>query len=522
VLQIKEKDSLWHERLGQTYLLAEETKAAMAAFKTAQGLDDLNWRCNEGLAMAYAQEEDYSSAVQEMNKTIERLRNDDQGEKEERQKAMLRNLVMLAEWHTELHNSKDAMECYEKALEIKPDDKEIQFNLLKLLFRTDQDEQARKFLDGMAEKKSQDSDLSQLGAMLQLLIADDEYDVLFGMLFATVRGFPIFVKLMDEMQAATEFAKLERRTPDQAILLLYTGIATYHYDQSEMRNPEAALGLWDECGVLKTEDSPWRLSQTCRQAVRLMSSFHFHLAKSAPNPALHVEKLEQIVLNVRKYGEDRHTRFYLGCYHARVSADRDKAKGIFLNDMKEAVDLLSDEAEWNDYLGYYKLADIFMHYGDDLNALSAWSMLGPYDAGRQRDTSSTEDDDEGRYGPLKNNCDGRCGKSWTYANDFYCCQICPDVQLCDECLRKLKAGTVKRFVCSPEHEWLHVPKWDDDKYNEVGIHKILVGGTFERGVRVGGEPIPVEDWLNKIRDDWGIPRPEKREEEESNKEMKEE
>ena len=45
--------------------------------------------------------------------------------------------------------------------------------------------------------------------------------------------------------------------------------------------------------------------------------------------------------------------------------------------MRNGMDYLVDEDPENDYMGYRAIADVLMHSGDDLNALSAWSLYGP-------------------------------------------------------------------------------------------------------------------------------------------------
>ncbi len=62
------------------------------------------------------------------------------------------------------------------------------------------------------------------------------------------------------------------------------------------------------------------------------------------------------------------------------------------------------------------------------------------------------------------------------------------------------------FICSPDHDWLHVPKWDDEEYAKVGRGKVKVGGTWDGQGRVGGEVVTIEEWLNLLRDEWGVPR----------------
>jgi hypothetical protein len=47
-------------------------------------------------------------------------------------------------------------------------------------------------------------------------------------------------------------------------------------------------------------------------------------------------------------------------------------------------------------------------------------------------------------GPVGYNCDGRCGTSWSYADDIYVCRECKDVQFDKGCFDSLKAGTLER------------------------------------------------------------------------------
>ena len=108
---------------------------------------------------------------------------------------------------------------------------------------------------------------------------------------------------------------------------------------------------------------------------------------------------------------------------------------------------------------------------------------------------------------MNSTCDGKCGTTWSYPDDYYCCKSCPDVQFCEDCLDKLKAGKLRRFICSPDHEWLHVPKWDDEEYAKVGRGMVKVGGIWDGEQRQGGEVVTIEAWLDSLRDQWGVVKP---------------
>ena len=80
------------------------------------------------------------------------------------------------------------------------------------------------------------------------------------------------------------------------------------------------------------------------------------------------------------------------------------------------------------------------------------------------------------------------------------------MQFCKDCRDKLVAGKLPIFICSSEHDWLHIPKWDDKEYAKVGRSKVKIGGTWDGEARVGGEVVTIEAWLDLLRDAWGVPR----------------
>ena len=136
-------------------------------------------------------------------------------------------------------------------------------------------------------------------------------------------------------------------------------------------------------------------------------------------------------------------------------------------------------------------------------------------------------------------CDGQCNKRLTWATHLWKCKVCDDVDFEDECLEKLKSGTLTRFVCSkffipfmklmtlcssilgPDHEWLYVPSWVEE-YRVTGKGRVRVGGELVDGKRVGGEIIPVAEFLDMIREKWGIEKPESSAQNEAEKSKEEE
>ena len=112
----------------------------------------------------------------------------------------------------------------------------------------------------------------------------------------------------------------------------------------------------------------------------------------------------------------------------------------------------------------------------------------------QQEAASTPAVPRRKEGKLGQVCDGYCGHTWSFADDFYACKDCIDVQFDSGCLEKLRNGTLESKICGKDHEFLYVPKWDEDEHARIP----------EGQMKVGGELVLVKDWLNSIRQQWGF------------------
>jgi tetratricopeptide (TPR) repeat protein len=97
-------------------------------------------------------------------------------------------------------------------------------------------------------------------------------------------------------------------------------------------------------------------------------------------------------------------------------------------------------------------------------------------------------------GPLGNYCDGNCGHTWSIADNIYACKDCIDVQFEPSCFEKLRRGALDQMICGRDHEFLHVPKFDEEAWAKIPKGML----------RVGADLISVKDWLNDIRKKMGI------------------
>lgn len=529
-LGIKEKDSLWFQRIGETFLHSRVTDQAKQAFQQARSLPDAKWKSSEGLALAYEMEDNFQSAIEQMEAVVKELR--DRAElKEEDRTDFVEDLSRLATWQLKLQPPQtwNAISLYQEILQHDPNHYKTCWKLLELFADAGRFDEGSSLLKTMSDQSGKDGDLTRLGEMLLSFDFDLPLET-FDLVFQVTRKGEMFKEVLNTLEQVIKVARKRQRSSVLGPLLLVYGVALAHYNEGEKR-PDLALPCWEECYSLGLKMGWGSIGYfTVTLASKYASTYYLAQAISqhtaGSDPEAHVSKLIELSSQAHDiYAVEYHLRSVLASYYTLLG-EQAKAKQHLLNHMKTAMDLLSDDDPDNDYQGYKAIADVLIHVGDDVNALSAWSLLGPddpeddkpADGEESKPAQSDEQSDkpipqentpaqkQPRRGKLGYVCDGRCGKTWTYSDDIWCCKMCPDVQFDGRCLEKLRNGTLKRYICSPDHKWLHVPPWSDEEYREVRKDRVRIGGELVDGKRVGGQVVSVEEWLNALRDTWGIPR----------------
>ncbi|GBF61138.1 hypothetical protein TMEN_3608 [Trichophyton mentagrophytes] len=105
-----------------------------------------------------------------------------------------------------------------------------------------------------------------------------------------------------------------------------------------------------------------------------------------------------------------------------------------------------------------------------------------------------DEEDENLSGPLELSCDGDCGREWTWASEFHACKECLDVQFCNDCYNEMKNNGKEMRLCGRNHSFVFVPYCDADTARQVP----------KGSIRVGNEIIPVHEWVERLRAQWGI------------------
>ncbi|EXJ79464.1 hypothetical protein A1O3_08966 [Capronia epimyces CBS 606.96] len=556
-LGIKEEslNSLWYERLGDTCYAFSEYAAARDRFEKAKNLPDTRWTANQGwavatfeLGMADNSEELKMLACDEMETVLTVLRGlfKSGSASDVECRMLVENVKQLASWQKGLNQLDKTLALYQEALEVDPYEHGTHCDLLQLLYKQNKLEDARKSLLGSPGQDVttgvRDRDTSIFVSLLQYLAETEDDEGHLGVMNIIVilagadQTFSQFT--LEALQSAIVDARKNNNTVGEGILLLYQGIILARGSADNNRIQQAARS-WEDCMSLYLTFQ-YHLMRTQDYAARYMTQYYFNqsinqsrqvsLQGGDDEHEQHFSKLLRISRQSANWSHSFKPDSYLAaCYVQQGKLD--KARALFMDDMIMALEILSDQDPDNDYYGYKYLANILMHVGDDLNALSAWSLLGPSDLFRSKEEDghsesegakesepepepeSVEDTrsiSEGQHehqreGPLTYRCDGGCGHYWTYASDMYICRFCPDTQFTGDCLEKVRTGKLERFICHPVHSWLHVPVWSDEEALAVGQGRVKVRGSLVDGQRVGGEVVDIKDWLDELREQWNVP-----------------
>ncbi|KAI2470092.1 hypothetical protein F4781DRAFT_430670 [Annulohypoxylon bovei var. microspora] len=494
-------DSLWYQRLGDTYYSENDRDMAINSYRKAIELNSQSTSCYERLASYLANDprdsESIRRAVIEMDKASE-LAEKDESYNEEK---LIDIYLQLVEWYYQLQQQRPAKEYMNKILNLNPSQVDIQCKLLRsCLINSDQEIYVKLWCQ---LTKGPDNQFihGSLNNIFQNLMLDgyDDSDLIMKWLFFISAENDNCQFFLDEIGFAIDSTQQEEQYL-KGSLLVYEGIARYYFQETSMLIG-TDVDSWSRCLEECTGSTRYYPKA---QASRFISAHHFDRARAETNPSSkdkHVQSLKMLVSKDPPFTPTA-AKSYLASFYA-TSNDHGKAKEVLRGSMSSGLDMLSDSETDNDWEGYYCLATILANCGDHLNALSAFShllytppgsdVLGwllDFDSQPARDISRnlqasikqelptlsekraaaliyvkdllhTESEEKGtnniqalqeiqiRLHQLRDNelrfnfflnCDGRCGRQWDFDNSLYMCKYCYDTGFCEECLAKLKRG----------------------------------------------------------------------------------
>ena len=246
----------------------------------------------------------------------------------------------------------------------------------------------------MLNQKEKLTDLDLFTSLLRYLPQDEaeDFNILNPndiILYLSQNDEGLQAQVLAASQTLLEEARRNGRTISGGVLLLYQGIFLMRGTSDELRS-QLAIRFWEDCQSLYLS-SRYELMHSRSLAAQFVAQHYFH---QATKQSVTNEEREQHLFQLMRlkrlsivWIRSFQPKSYLASYHVQQN-EPEEARKVFKEDIAIAFDILSDEDPDNDFYGYRILANVLMHTGDDLNALSAWSLLGSSDLFKPSDAES--------------------------------------------------------------------------------------------------------------------------------------
>lgn len=544
-LQIDKPGYEWKLSVARAYRQFGHYEEAIQAYLAANEMQQDHWLSDSGLASTYADLEEWAKAAEvyeAVRKTIEASEARDVPPEH-----VLEIRLDLAWAWVQTGEYDKAIALYDQHLATNSNVYASILGKLVALMRQEKYQSIIGFVQQLQQEKHPEHGSSRLSATFHnrfwysgfhnaLVLAGKKT----GMLpFVQMAYRSAIEEAMDPRYLPRD---IHAKTACRVMLASTLADILYRYSQSP-EDQEEAIELWESC---LTDSADMGFADSRWAAAKSLSTVYFEqLRSNSPDTPKTVQKLLQLsgettpATDVYDFSLD--TRLLVGRYYSKVGMKKE-AKDCLRGHIRIGLDLLSDEDPSNDWQGYLRLASTLMYFGDEENALAAWSLVGPDDFDQQDEldgvddmtdatnpnalgmvkenqaviskeelhTSSASDGQQSpgqpgpwnrtttfrkKEGPLLYFCDGgTCEHDWTYANDIHVCMDCLDVMFATPCYQLLRKDALEIKVCSPVHEFLHVPPWDEQEADARGPHS----------VRRAGKATPVSQWINEIRREWEL------------------
>ncbi|KAK0620979.1 hypothetical protein B0T14DRAFT_567693 [Immersiella caudata] len=399
-LKQEDQDSVWHERLADTYVSLGLHVRACEEYIAAQALPNPSFTAFLRMASSLWSR----GRISEANSMLENALKKPEISKTLTEKEVISSYSYIAEGYARLWRPEQAISACKMALELQPDDGHCRCLLFTYYTKFKRDQDAQELLVAaakhMCECTTTGRSRSQLAALLDSLVGVEHYrgtlTVAYILGVASNAGF--FDTLLHDLETAIDAARIQSRHYERAALLLYHGIARfyrYRYDPSAGTadaDIARALSLWKESFLLAQQYMLQRkcaMTEVCKQVSLFQSCYHFDQLMNKTKsqnlrvnyePQDHLAKLEDLVKTDNKRldcgccGSFSPAEAYLASYHA-AQGNTTKARETLATEMNRVLGMLSDGNGRNDLMALSLLYSILLHAGDMDNAVAAVCLM---------------------------------------------------------------------------------------------------------------------------------------------------
>ncbi|GLA75150.1 hypothetical protein AtubIFM55763_006416 [Aspergillus tubingensis] len=347
--RMREQD-VWVQRLAETYEYADSHKKAFNKYREVADI-----------------------SKPKTSKLLERMGDIDQ----ERQGKVLVRLASLT-------GDKDqALQYLKQALSLSASNINARYALIKSLWSRNCREELSDLVLDTLKPRTASGPMGHLGLVIQMAIEDSDYDdtqmmnlpyIISSICSSSADNFAF---LLENMQTAIENAKAQNRVKTWTTLLLHKGMALACYSDDPY-HADQAVKSWTECADTIMEKLKYQSAGAIlldRVGRQLGCHYFTQTLKDPDNAETYSRKLEEVYQNQRGIVHGMSAaKTYLAADLIRRGKQPD-AEALFQANIREAFGLLSDDTTGNDMDGFCLLFLIFLHTGDRVNALHAYSLL---------------------------------------------------------------------------------------------------------------------------------------------------
>jgi hypothetical protein len=543
-------DQVWTYRKGSTYLTFEHYREAISEYKQVDEGSEKSWGVILGLSRAHASLKEYEVALQDIQR-FKSLKDRFFQNDKEYQLAYWDVLLAESDCNRQSRDYEAAARCYRDILNQKVEGElwpgEVHTTALLGLFTTwTEMKNYRSVVDFMRSwKNTAATDRSPAYWLHKVAYADN----LHGQVATAAKYADAVDELCSLYQEAIDYKPTKPSTAEEeennasphtkGQLQYYQAVLRFHGSHSE-HDHLRGLQSWEE--IVQKSDEPsmsWftAYSASKRLARTLLDKAAAeNTAASSEISGSYISRLETLakmnnrVIRDLRQGQSDPRLCLLRLY--RLRGDNALAFAEAQNRLCSVFDKWPKDADDDSLqLRYQNLAQTLTVLDKDLDAIAVWQTVKPQkpqdsnatdgkasDSQQPIDSSSDNVQSSGTPVPPTEKatqaadtskptastpkayisgyvCDGCYETHWKdILADCWVCRNCLCVQLCPPCYEKLKTDSGHPLVCNKEHKMLYLPPFDKSVWQSMSSDMTIVNG----------QPVPRLEWLNKIRDEYGV------------------
>ncbi|KAK2752745.1 hypothetical protein FQN55_005876 [Onygenales sp. PD_40] len=377
-LGVTEKDSTWIVQMAATFMWCETGAKVMEFATAALELDPGNWLAQWCLARGNGIENRYKEALEAVARVIETFQTREELMEEERDFFYDEVLSTKAVWNSQLGEYDAAISTY---LEIHNQQIDKYASMLSIIDILSEQGKYSDVVEHLQNMRSQTGSggLNRLTAMFHYYAYHGNYHQTINKVGRSSNQFKLIKELY---QDSIEVAMAKSNTPDAARILpwlrYYYGLSLFYNHESENSDAEG-VAIWESNIDSKNNENDWIETMTMDKLASVYLERAKEVGFDGPIAEASLHKLESLckASSGRDEGLISHSGRYLLARCYLLMGNKEKAMDTLKGDIKIGLDLLSDDDTDNDWQGYRRLATTLHHINDDVNALAAWSLLGP-------------------------------------------------------------------------------------------------------------------------------------------------